>query len=69
VKLLLQCGRTVEETMKDSKQKLKQTHQAHGHTIEYITKQWKQKRTSQLAVIETDSIKELRRQIEELVDL
>jgi hypothetical protein len=69
VKLLLQRGRTVEEMMKDSERKLKQTHQVHGHTIEYIREQWKRQRTLQLAVIEMDSKKELRRQIEELVDL
>jgi hypothetical protein len=69
VKLLLERGKTIENVMKSSKEKLDQITNQHGHSIQYLQQQWLRQRECQLSVMETETERNLKAQVEKLVEL
>ncbi|OAV91961.1 hypothetical protein PTTG_02571 [Puccinia triticina 1-1 BBBD Race 1] len=69
LKMLLDRGKEIEKVMLSSKDKITQITIQHGHTVGYLQEQWMRQRECQLSVMETDTERKLKAQVEELVDL
>ncbi|KAA1111771.1 hypothetical protein PGT21_011422, partial [Puccinia graminis f. sp. tritici] len=69
VRLLLDRGRQVEEAMKTALEKLKEIEDNFGHSTVYLADQWIRQRECQLSAMETESERDMMRQVEELVEL
>jgi hypothetical protein len=69
VRLLLDRGKQVEEAMKTALEKLKEIEDNFGHSTVYLADQWIRQRECQLSAMETESERDMMRQVEELVEL
>ncbi|EFP88713.2 uncharacterized protein PGTG_14679 [Puccinia graminis f. sp. tritici CRL 75-36-700-3] len=69
LKLLLERGKSIEKVMKASKANLNQITNEHGHSVQYLQEQWLRQRECQLSVMETDTERNLKAHVEELVEL
>ncbi|EHS64876.1 uncharacterized protein PGTG_22539 [Puccinia graminis f. sp. tritici CRL 75-36-700-3] len=69
IRLLLDRGKQVEEAMKTALEKLKEIEDNFGHSTVYLANQWIRQRECQLSAMETESERDMMRQVEELVEL
>jgi hypothetical protein len=69
VRFLLDHGKQVEEAMKSALEKLKEIKEDFGHSTVYLVDQWIQQRECQLSEMETESERDMMKQVEELVEL
>jgi D-alanine-D-alanine ligase-like ATP-grasp enzyme len=67
--LLFERGTHVEALKKKAMDELHVLQEEHGHSSEFFEQQWIRQREIQLSVMETESEKEMLKQIEELVEL
>jgi hypothetical protein len=65
----LDRGKTIEKLMKNSQKELQEISDKHGHNTEYLKNQWFRQRECQLSQMETDSERDLKKQVDELIDL
>ncbi|KAA1138516.1 hypothetical protein PGTUg99_023407 [Puccinia graminis f. sp. tritici] len=68
-KLLLDRGKTIEKMMRNSQKELQEISDQHGHHTEYLKNQWFRQIACQLSQMETESQSNLKKQVDQLIDL